>query len=78
MYIVKTFFTDLQDNDHPYEPGDVYPREGLDPSPERIAELAGTNNRRGEPLITAVKAEAKKAPAKKPAAKKAVKVSAGK
>ena len=69
MYIVKTFFTDLQDNDHPYEAGDVYPREGLEPSPERIAELSGEKNKRGVALIAAVKDEPKKAPVRKRTAK---------
>lgn len=50
-YIVVKFFTDLQDNKHPYGVGDVFPRAGLDVSDERLAELSGSNNRQGVPLI---------------------------
>ena len=59
MYKVVKMFDDLQDGKstktgavyHRYNVGDLYPREGVDPSPERIAELASANNRRGMPLI---------------------------
>lgn len=44
-------FTDLQDGNHVYNVGDVYPREGYTPSEERIAELAGDKNKQGTPLI---------------------------
>lgn len=54
MYKVVEFFTDLQDNDHPYNVGDVFPRIGMDVSKERIAELSGTSNRRGIVLIEEV------------------------
>ena len=50
-FIVKRFFMDLQDGRRAYNPGDVYPREGLEPSEKRIQELAGANNRLGQPLI---------------------------
>ena len=46
-------FTDLQDGNHVYNVGDVYPREGYAPSNERIAELASDKNRQGTPLIEA-------------------------
>ena len=36
--------------------GDVYPRPGFDVSPERLAELAGSDNRMGEPLIVDIDA----------------------
>ena len=72
MYIVREYFTDLQDNDYPYQAGDVYPREGLEPSPERFKELAGENNLRGTALIVAVKDEGK---AEEKAAKKPRKLS---
>ena len=65
-YKVIKLFTDLQDLGHLYEVGDVYPREGVMASPERIAELSGSDNAQGAPLIK--KIEAKK-PAKKPARK---------
>lgn len=52
-YVVKTRFVDLQDNRHVYEAGDVFPRLDHTVSPERIAELAGSDNRMGIPLIEA-------------------------
>lgn len=54
MFKVIKYFTDLQDNNHPYKVGDIYPREGLEPSEERYAELAGKENLRKEPLIELV------------------------
>lgn len=50
MIVIKRF-TDLQDGNHVYNVGDVYPREGYTPSEERIAELASDKNRQGTPLI---------------------------
>lgn len=60
-------FLDLQDNEYLYDVGDEYPREGLEPSPERIKELQGSDNKIGEPLIEKPKKPApkRKAPAKK-------------
>ena len=69
MYKVIKFFTDLQDNNHPYNVGDTFPRSGVSVSDERFAELAGSHNKQGVPLIELVKKEPKK-PAKR--AKKAV------
>lgn len=57
MYKVIRFFTDLQDNNHPYNVGDIFPRLGLTVTEGRIAELAGRNNKRGVPLISPVEAE---------------------
>lgn len=51
MYKVIKFFTDLQDNKHPYNVGDTFPREGVEVTEDRIRELATTENRRNEPLI---------------------------
>lgn len=51
MYKVINFFTDLQDNCHPYNVGDDFPRAGLEVSEERIAELSGKENKQGKPLI---------------------------
>lgn len=75
MYKVTKLFADLKDNNHVYNPGDVYPREGLTVTDERIKELSGSENKRGEPLIALVEekpaeteAEETKAPAEeKPA-----------
>lgn len=54
MYKVIKYFTDLQDNNHPYNVGDVFPREGLEVKPERLAELAGNENKQKTPLIKLV------------------------
>lgn len=54
MYKVLTYFEDLQDNGHPYHPGDEFPRNGLRVSLDRIMELSGEKNRRGTKLIEAV------------------------
>lgn len=79
MYKVIKFFTDLQDNNYPYEVNKPYPRKGVTVSKERIAELAGSANKLGQPLIELVKeAEKEETPAKKPAAKKTPKKPANK
>lgn len=54
MYKVIKYFTDLQDSNHPYNEGDVYPRNGITVTEKRLAELAGSNNKRKEPLIALV------------------------
>lgn len=51
MYKVIAYFKDLQDNNYEYNVGDVFPREGLEVSDERIAELSGKENKRRIPLI---------------------------
>jgi hypothetical protein len=53
-YKVIKYFTDLQDDNFAYEVGDVFPRDGFGVLPSRIKELAGKENRRGEPLIEEV------------------------
>lgn len=76
MYKVIKFFTDLHDSNHPYNVGDVFPRNGIAVSEGRLAELAGSDNKQGQPLIELVpeKVEApKKQTAKKPAKKPAEK-----
>ena len=60
MYKVVSYFTDLQDANHPYNIGDTYPRNGLTVTAERIAELAGKSNLRGIPLIEEVREKADK------------------
>ena len=37
-----------------YKPGETYPRKGKKASKERIAQLAGSENKRGRPVIQAV------------------------
>lgn len=56
-YQVIRFFTDLQDNEHPYGVGDIYPRTGLTVTEERIKELSGSENKQMRPLIKEVKEE---------------------
>jgi hypothetical protein len=51
MYKVIKFFTDLQDNEHAYHVGDTFPRDGMDVSLDRLAELSGKDNKQGVPLI---------------------------
>lgn len=58
-YKALTRFADLNDGNRIYEAGETYPRPGLDVTPERIAELAGSDNRMGYPLIEAVGAPSK-------------------
>lgn len=59
MYKVVSFFHDLQDGNHEYKVGDVYPRDGYKPSTTRIKELSGDDNAQGKPLIEEVKGTAK-------------------
>ena len=53
-YIVLMRFADLQDGNRIYEAGENYPRPGFVVSDERLAELAGSDNRAGRPLIVYV------------------------
>ena len=55
MYVVKVFFTDLQDNNYAYNVGDTFPRDGMAVTPDRIKELSGTQNKRGIALIEEVR-----------------------
>ena len=54
-YKVVKKFTDLQDNCHVYNVGDAFPRIGVYATEKRIAQLAGSENRQGQPLIAAEK-----------------------
>lgn len=56
-YKALVYFEDLKDNRHPYHAGDSFPRAGYEPSAERIAELCGTNNKRGKAVIEPMKQE---------------------
>lgn len=64
MYKVIKYFVDLQDNNYPYQVGDKFPRRGLKVSADRIAELAGSENKQGVPLIQLVE-EAEEKPKRK-------------
>jgi hypothetical protein len=59
-YKAVIFFKDLHDSNHAYNPGDEYPREGLQVSDKRLEELSTNKNRRGTPVIAAI--PEKKAP----------------
>lgn len=74
MYKVIKCFLDLQDGNHPYNVGDVFPRSGVEVKEERLEELAGSHNKQGVPLIQIVEeapAEKEEAPKKKRAKKTA-------
>jgi hypothetical protein len=76
MYRVVKYFLDLQDNNYPYNAGDKFPRSGLKVTKERLAELAGSDNKQGVPLIQLVEkpaAEAAEEAPKKTPAKRAKK-----
>lgn len=53
-YIATVYFTDLQDNNFEYHAGDIYPRQGYEPTAERIAELSSDANKRKRPVIAAI------------------------
>lgn len=54
IYRALMRFADLMDGGRIYEAGEQYPRPGLDVKEERIAELAGSDNRAGYPMIARV------------------------
>lgn len=54
MYKVIQYFTDLQDFNHPYKVGDIFPRLGMKVSEARLRELSSKNNKQGKPLIELV------------------------
>lgn len=71
MYKVIKYFTDLQDNGYAYNTGDIFPREGLEVSEERFAELASSKNKRRKPLIEEIPEDTAEAePEEKPRKKK--------
>lgn len=50
-YSVIVKFRDLEDGEHIYNVGDVFPRDGAEISNERFLELASKENKLGIPLI---------------------------
>lgn len=54
MYKVLVRFMDLQDENHIYEQGDTFPRNGVKVGAERINELVSCDNKIGCPLIEKV------------------------
>jgi hypothetical protein len=71
MYKVIESFTDIQDRNYPYSEGDTYPRNGVNVTDKRLAELSSGHNRRHKALIKKVD-EPKKVeePKEKPAPKR--------
>lgn len=57
MYKAIERFKDLKDDNFVYEAGDKFPRKGKRVSKARIAELAGSDNKRGRPVIEEVEEE---------------------
>lgn len=71
MYKAIKGFRDLQDDNHLYQAGDVFPRDGMKISAKRIKELSTSDNRRGEPMIVEVEdVVTEEVKEEKPAAKK--------
>ena len=58
MYVAISYFKDMKDNMHPYNPGDIFPREKLSVDEKRIEELSTDKNRRGKPVIKFVEEKA--------------------
>lgn len=54
MFRVIEYFEDLQDNNRPYNVGDIFPYDNREISTERLAELSTAQNRRKMPLIKEV------------------------
>ena len=50
-YEVIVSFADMEDGYFGYKAGDVYPREGMTPTNERIKALSSAKNKRGVALI---------------------------
>lgn len=69
MYKVIKHFVDLQDKNHSYNVGDDFPRVGMSVTEERLAELAGNDNKQGVPLIKKVETKPTARRAKKAADK---------
>jgi hypothetical protein len=74
-YKVIAFFTDLQDRNRPYNVGDIFPHAeaAYTVTESRLAELSGSENKRGMPLIQLVEEATEEKPKKKRAKKTAEK-----
>lgn len=60
MYRVLRNFKDAKDNDFEYKKSDLYPRDGFEPSPERLKYLSSSKNVIGMPVIQKVEDESSK------------------
>jgi len=65
MYKVIKSFTDLQDDNHLYQIGDTFPREGKEVTEIRLQELSTTTNLQRVPLIEEEKPKKKRTRKKK-------------
>lgn len=54
-YEVIRYFTDAQDKDYAYHEGDIYPRDGINPTEQRINDLLSGNNFQRVALIMPLK-----------------------
>ena len=54
VFVVNKYFVDLQDDLFEYNANDLYPREGYEPTKERIEELLSSDNRQKAPLISRI------------------------
>lgn len=70
MYEVIKAFADREDKNRPYKVGDKYPREGLEPSEERIGFLMSYETTLGEPVIAEVKEDVKEEVVEEPKKKR--------
>lgn len=57
MYVAIERFKDLKDDNFIYNVGDKFPRKGKRVSKARLAELSGTENRRGRAVIAEAEEE---------------------
>ncbi|WP_194747586.1 Rho termination factor N-terminal domain-containing protein [Staphylococcus chromogenes] len=63
-------FEDLEDDNHFYDEGDIYPRVGYIPSDERVNTLSSTNNKRDLQVISHINLDSLKVDELKELAKK--------
>lgn len=72
MFKVINSFADSLDDGFVYQTGDTYPRDGYEPTPDRIIELIGTANGRGYPMIEKVDEAKAEAPVNEPEAEEEI------
>lgn len=65
MYKVIRKFFDLQDNDHMYSEGDIFPHNNIEVGQERIEELLSDRNKMGVSLIEKIEEKSKRGRKKK-------------
>ncbi len=64
-YVVLKSFSDLQDQNHIYRPGDEFPRAGIDVSIDRLTSLSSSDNKIGSAVIEYVDDQAASEPSTK-------------